>query len=125
MYFLETISMSAFLGRNSSVLLEFESGMRGSRRFDIGSSMTVKFISSDRKFGGGHRLVVFFVLVLRSDPGSFCNKSGVSIVPMGVNSEPVGGGRLGCITDWEFFSGKSVFVVEPIGPILSSGWSLD
>jgi hypothetical protein len=64
MSFLETISMSAFLGRNSSVLLEFELGMRGSRRFDIGRSMTVKFISSDRKFGGGHRLVVFFVRVL-------------------------------------------------------------
>jgi hypothetical protein len=46
-------------------------------------------------------------------------------VPMEVNSEPVGGSRLRCITGWEFLSGKSVFVVEPIGPILSSGWSLD
>jgi hypothetical protein len=69
--------------------------------------------------------VVFFVRVLRLDPESLGNKSGASILPMGVNSEPVSGGRLRRITGWEFLSGKSVFVVEPIGPILSSGSSLD
>lgn len=69
--------------------------------------------------------MVFFVRVLRSDPGSLGNNSGASIVTMGLNSEPVGGGGLRCITGREFFSGKSVFVLEPIGPILSAGLSLD
>jgi hypothetical protein len=69
--------------------------------------------------------VVFLVRVLRSDPGSIRNELEASIVPMGVNSEPGGGGRLRCTTYWWFLSGKSVFVLEPIGPILSAGWSLD
>lgn len=66
--------------------------------------------------------MVFLVRVLRSDSGSIRNELGASIVPMGVNSEPGGGGRLRCTTGWWFLSGKSVFMVEPIGPIFSAGW---